>query len=52
MKQTYKSFCNEHTTLSGAVPERLNRLVRWRILPSNSLLDTIKCDHHESSSWK
>jgi hypothetical protein len=42
------AFHNEHKALSGAVPERLNRLVRWRILPSDSLLDAIKCDHHET----
>ena len=30
------AFRNEYAALSGAVPERLNRLVRWRILPSNA----------------
>ena len=42
------AFRNEHAALGGAVPERLNRLVRWRVLPSNSLLDTIKNEHHET----
>jgi hypothetical protein len=33
------------------VPKRFNRLVRWRIFPSSSLLDTIKYDHHEPPLW-
>src|SRR5882672_3190417 len=42
------AFGDKYAALRGAMPDRLDRLVGWRILPGLRFLHAVKGDHYEA----
>src|SRR3984957_15917366 len=38
----------KHTAFHCALPERLDRLIGWRIIPGTQLLRAVECDHYNA----